>query len=201
MSRITNVLLVSAVALGLSACSSSPVKNEPVAECEYPGSSKAAPLWVCHVPPEGIPVSAVGSHGKSAAGYQFMTDMAAASARKELATNAKLYVAGMVKKHLETTGVGDAETVDAVASATTKQITDGTLVGSRILKTATAPDGTLYVLVGMDSLVAEKVTANAVKTSMNNDRALWQKFQGAKAQDEMAADIAKQRADFDKQKQ
>jgi hypothetical protein len=50
-------------------------------------------------------------------------------------------------------------------------------------------------LVGIDAGNSQKITEAAVKTSMNNDKALWQKFQAGKAQDELAADIAKQKVE------
>ena len=56
------------------------------------------------------------------------------------------------------------------------------------------------VPLGLDVASVAKLTEAAVKTSMNNDRALWQKFQAGKAQDEMAADIAKQKVEAAAQK-
>ena len=45
-------------------------------------------------------------------------------------------------------------------------------------------------MVGLDADSITQVTEQALKTSMNNDRALWQKFQADKSFDEMASDIA-----------
>jgi hypothetical protein len=42
----------------------------------------------------------------------------------------------------------------------------------------------------MDESVAASATQNALRTSMNNDRALWQQFKAQKGQDELAASIA-----------
>jgi hypothetical protein len=69
-----------------------------------------------------------------------------------------------------------------------------------MFKSLQGPDGTMYVLVGLDAASVQKLTETAVKTSMNNDRALWQKFQAGKAQDELAADIAKQKLEVASQK-
>lgn len=194
MSKITNVLLASAVALGLSACTSAPVKEKvTVAECTFPNSEKAAPLWVCDGPAEGVSVAATGSHPKTAAGIDFQKTHAATAARVKLATAMKTHVTNMIKQYAETTGAADQETVDQVFTSASKQITNETLVGSRILRSAQAPDGTMYVLVGLDEASAVKATEIALKTSMNSERALWQKFQSGKAQDELAADIAKQK--------
>lgn len=194
MSKKLNILLISAVALGVAACSSAP-KKEEVAECVFPNSEKAAPLWVCDGPVEGVAVGATGSSPKSGAGIDFMKQQAATAARVRLAQQMKVHVTNSIKQYAETTGVGDSETVDRVNTSTTKQITDQTLVGTKIYRSAQGPDGAMYVLVGIDEAGAQKITEAALKTSMNNEKALWQKFQAGKAQDELAADIAKMKAE------
>jgi hypothetical protein len=193
MSKLTNMLLISVVALGVAACSSAPAKVEKVAECVFPGSATPAPLWVCDAPVEGMTVGAVGSSPKSDAGIAFMKQMAATEARVQLAQNMKVQVQNMIKQYAETTGAASAETVDRVNTSVTKQITDQTLQGTRIFRSIAGPDGTMYVLVGLDEVGAQKLTETAVKTSMNNDQAAWQQFKAQKGQDELAAEIAKQK--------
>ncbi len=193
MSKITNVLLMSAVALSVAACSTPPAKVEKVSECVFPGSDKAAPLWVCDAPVEGMSVGAVGSAAKSDAGIAFMKQMAATEARVQLAQNMKVQVQNMIKQYAETTGAGSKETVDRVNTSVTKQITDQTLQGTKIFRSIVAPDGTMFVLVGLDEAAAQKLAETAVKTSMNNDQAAWQQFKAQKGQDELAAEIAKQK--------
>ena len=192
MSKITKVLFA-VVALGVAACSSTPEKAAPVAECVFPNSDKAAPLWVCDAPVEGMSVGAVGSAPRSDAGIAFMKQMAATEARVQLAQNMKVQVQNMIKQYAETTGAGSKETVDRVNTSVTKQITDQTLQGTKIFRSIQAPDGTMYVLVGLDEAGAQKLTETAVKTSMGNDQAAWQQFKAQKGQDELAADIAKQK--------
>ena len=189
-----NLLIISIMALGVSACSSAP-KKDVIAECVFPNSEKAAPLWVCDAPVDGVAVGATGSSPKSAAGIDFMKQQAATSARVRLAQQMKVHVANSIKQYAETTGVGDTETVDKVNTATTKQITDQTLVGTKIYRSAQGPDGAMYVLVGIDEAATQKLTEVALRSSMNNEKALWQKFQAGKAQDELAADIAKMKAE------
>lgn len=190
--------LTSAVALSvlLSACAAKQeVVKEAVPDCTFPDSpTVAAPGWVCDEPVPGIDVSAVGSADKSGAGNDFMKQQAAASARVQLAQNMKVQVTNMIKQYAETTGVGESETVDKVNTSVTKQITDETLMGSRIYKSRRSPAGTLYVLVGIDTKNFVSKTQDMLKTSMNNDKALWQQFKASKSQDELAADIAKIRA-------
>jgi hypothetical protein len=166
--------------------------KEEVADCVFPDSpGTAAPGWICDEPVEGVEVSAVGSAQKSGAGHSFMKQMAATDARVQLAQRMKVQVRNMIKQYVETTGAADQETVDKAMTSVTKQITNETLVGTKIFKTRTSPSGTLYVLLGMDPASVETAAENAIKTSMKNERALWQQFKAQKAQDELAAEIAK----------
>lgn len=181
-----------AVSIFLAACSSSSDVKEAEAECVFPDAPGAsAPGWVCDQPVEGIAVSAVGVAEKSAAGYSFMKNMAATDARVQLAQAMQVHVQNMVKQYAETTGAADTETVDKVNTSVTKQITDESLVNTKVYKTRTSPKGALYVLLGMDTASTAAATQKALRTSMNNDQALWQQFKAQKAQDELAADIAK----------
>ena len=192
MKMNTGLIGISGVMLTLllTGCGSDEIKQE-APDCVFPDSPTTdAPGWVCDQPVEGVEVSAVGMAEKSAAGHSFMKNMAATDARVHLAQSMKVHVQNMVKQYAETTGAADSETVDKVNTSVTKQITDETLVGTKIYKTRTSPNGTLYVLLGMDAAMAAQATENALKTSMGNDKALWQQFKAQKAQDELAADIA-----------
>ena len=167
---------VAVMALVLTSCGSDEVK-QAAPDCVFPDAPSAtAPGWICDEPVEGVAVSAVGVAEKSAAGHSFMKNMAATDARVQLAQSMKVHVQNMVKQYAETTGAADTETVDKVNTSVTKQITDESLVGTKIYKTRTSPNGNLYVLLGMDESVAASATQNALRTSMNNDRALWQQF-------------------------
>jgi len=199
MRKFIFVLLSTVAVIGVTSCSSTPTK-EKMADCTFPNSHESAPGWVCDQPVEGIPVAAMGSAAKSDVGYDFMKQMAATGARVQLAQNMKVQVQNMIKQYVETTGAASKETVDRVNTSVTKQITDQSLRGTRIVRSVTSPDGTLYVLVGLDESMAQKLTEAAIKTSMNNDQAAWQQFRAKKGQDELAADIAKQKMEFEKQK-
>lgn len=199
MRKLTCVLFSAVALLGLAGCASAPAKVEKVAECVFPNSEKPAPLWICDAPVEGMAVGAVGAAAKSDAGIGFMKQMAATDARVQLAQNMKVQVQNMIKQYVETTGAASKETVDRVNTSVTKQITDQTLTGTKIFRSVTGPDGTLYVLVGLDEVGVQKLTETAVKTSMGNDQAAWQQFRAQKGQDELAAEIAKQKVEFEKQ--
>lgn len=186
-----SLFTMSAIALAalLTACAGEEVKE--VAECVFPDAPDApAPGWICDEPVEGVEVSAVGVAEKSAAGHSFMKNMASTDARVQMAQAMKVHVQNMVKQYAETTGAASTETVDKVNTSVTKQITDQTLVGTKIFKTRVSPTGSLYVLLGMDANATATATQDALKTSMNNDQALWQQFKAKKGQDELAAAIA-----------
>lgn len=191
------ILLSSVLGLALTGCGSTATKTDAPAprvaahECVFPDSpTDAAPLWVCDAPVDGVAVSAVGVHEKSAAGQQFMKDHAAASARVTLAQQMRVRVTNMIKQFAETTGAASSETVDKVNTSVSKLITNEDIAGSKIYRSATSPKGTLYVLVGTDPTATKQTVEKAVRTSMGNDAALWQQFKAKKGQDELAEAIA-----------
>lgn len=203
MRKFGYFILSVVIAGGLAGCGGAPTKAEKLAklsDCTFPNSKEPAPGWVCDEPVEGMPVVAVGTAAKSDAGISFMKQMAATDARVQLAQSMRVQVQNMIKQYVETTGAASKETVDRVNTSVTKQITDQSLQGTKIVKSITSPDGTLYVLMGLDEAAAQKLTEAAVKTSMGNDQAAWQQFRAQKGQDELAADIAKQKVEFDKKK-
>lgn len=182
------ISLTASIAL-LSACSST---KDDFSDCVFPDATDtAAPGWICDQPVKGVEISAIGSTVKSGAGYDYMKSMAATSARVQLAQNMQLQVRNIIKQYVETTGETDSETVDKVMTSVTKQITNQTLVGTKIIKTRTSPTGNLYVLVGMSKESVQRASEKALKTSMRNDTALWQQFKAKQSQDELAAEISK----------
>jgi len=183
------IMLVAAAAL--AACGTKS-KKEEVAECVFPQTTAKAPQWVCSQGAvEGVAVWAPGSFQKTAAGPAFQQDQATLSGRTRLAQQMRVVVTSGIKAAIQTTGAGATETVDQVASSAAKSISVETLVGSRVFRTAYAPDGTMFVLVGVDESTAKRVVDQAVRTSMNNDRAQWQQFQGAKLQADLSAEVYK----------
>jgi len=190
--KLRSLFVASATTFLVACGSTQPAPQQPVASCVFAdGSNQPAPEWVCGAPVNGIDLSAVGYADKSGAGANFMKQMAATAARVELAQTMKVEVQNMIKQYSETTGTGDTETVDKVNTSVTKQITKETLVGSRIFRQMPTPTGGIVVLVGLAPDIVSNIAEQSLKTSMKNERALWQKFQAGKAQDELAADIAK----------
>ncbi len=184
---------------GVVACSGSSgtTKIEPVALeqdpnlCYFDNTEVRAPDWICGTPVEGYPVAAVGSFRDTKAGTSFARNQATMDGRLQLAAQMKVKVGQMVKKHLETTGVGDQETIDAVASDTGRQITAEMLMGSKAVNFRKGPNGTTYALVVIDPKAAANVGQQALQTSYKNQQAQWQRFLGEKAQNELEAEMDK----------
>jgi LPP20 lipoprotein len=198
MKKQLTIYLMLALAAVMSGCSSTGGKEMGAAapvlpDCHFPGTKEIAPGWVCDRPVPGWAVTAAGSAEKTGAGFAFQKQMAMTNARVQLAQQMKVHVANMVKQYAETSGSGDSETVDRVNTSVTKQITDETVAGSKPIDSVQGPDGILWILVGLDDKSVEDLTKAAIRTSMNNDHAVWQKLQADKAQDELANEIAKQK--------
>lgn len=196
MKTLKFTLAAVAVASLVGCSSSEPVEQASVPDCTFPApdNKEAAPMWVCTGAWPDYDLTAVGFSDKSAAGTSFMREQAILAARQELASILSTRIESSIKNFVETTGKGDSETVDAVASSVKKQITATTLVGSKPLIQTSTPSQGLAVLVGLDPETAANVATQALKASMNNEKALWQKFQSDKAFEELANDIANMNA-------
>ena len=150
-----------------------------------------APSWVLMPDVEGG-LAAAGSAKIGSAGMQFAKTEAMASARDAMARQISVKVNNMFKSFTQTTGVGDAQTVDKVAANVSKQVAQQTLQGTKQKDAWISPCNELWVFLVMDPNVAETATKQAVKTSLRNEQALWQQFQAKKAQDELDAAIEKE---------
>lgn len=163
----------------------------PEPYCVYPEDSTAqvpAPEWIC---------SPFPAEGLTSVGIAQEQTKCIANARRELVQNLKFRVDDAVKLYAESIGSGDAETIDEVATAVTQQITQETLVGGEMHKMSSSPSGTVYCLVSMKEGEVQETVKNALRTSMNNDGALWQQFKAKPDYNEMAEEIVKMTVDVD----
>lgn len=173
----------------LAGCSATP-QRPATAGCTFPDSRSPAPAWVCGEPLEGVTVSAVGSAPAAEAGSGFTRQMASTDARVQLAQSLRVHVSNLIRDYVAVTGMADGESVDRVSTSVSQQITDETLIGSRIYRTAVAPNGSMYVLVGLDANYARELGERAIRSSMRHERTLWQHFQAERSLDELARAIA-----------
>ena len=159
------------------------------AQCKIEGAS--APDWICNggANMEGG-VFAVGSAQKSPLGIGFQRQEAMAAARDALSRQMSVKVKNMFKTYMSSTGTGDAQTAERVATNVSKQLSKEVLQGSKLLNTWISPKGTMYVLVGMKNI--KQAVKQAAKTTLHNDQALWQEFKAKKAQENLDAEIDKE---------
>jgi hypothetical protein len=139
-----------------------------------------APSWTCTPMVEGA-YAGVGISQKSAAGMGMMRRVALANGRSDLAQQIKSQVKDKVETFTRSTGNGDQETVDQVATAVSKQVAKIDLSGSKAVDSWQSPSGALYLLVTVPEGTVNGEVKNAVKTSFKNDQALWQQFQSKNA--------------------
>ena len=160
-------------------------------DCVYPNSQTRAPEWVCGTPVDGYPISAVGEHRATKAGVSHARKMATQNGRTALAAEMKTLVGEISKNFMQTTGVGDQETVDAFTSVAQRQVTAETLFGSKAIQFKQGPDGTTYALVVMDPSQAANAAKQVLQTSYNNQKAQYQQFLAQKADAEVQAELDK----------
>lgn len=151
---------------------------------------EGAPKWV-QVPFVADAISEVGSAKKNAGNDMgFQREEAMASARDNIARQISTKVKNMFKSFKSSTTAGDG-TFDKTVESVSKQITQQTLVGSRVKDMWRSKTGTLYVLMVLDSKSVSALMADSAKSAYKNDQAAYQRFMAAKAQGELDAELAK----------
>ncbi|MEA2091411.1 MAG: LPP20 family lipoprotein [Campylobacterota bacterium] len=176
---LTSIALAGLIAATISGCGAEP-KPEEVADFRCKQENTLAPKWTCVPMVEGA-YAGVGVAQKSAAGMGHMRRVALANGRSDLAQQIKAQVKDKVETFTRTTGVGDSETVDQVTTAVSKQIAKVDLQGSKAVDSWTAPSGSIYMLVTVPESTVNGEVKKAVKTSYQNEQALWQQFQSKNA--------------------
>jgi hypothetical protein len=156
MRNLWCVLLSATIVLSGSAWSAevpstANAKVKKAKKCVFPKSKKRAPAWVCNPHADGIEVAAVGSAAKSKAGKSFMEQMAVADARAHLAQN--LHESAQPKAE----GSQDAANTSDSDSTVITKIANESLEDTKIIKRSYGPNGTLYVLIGIDEAGAQKL--------------------------------------------
>jgi len=178
--------------LGLTGCANNAQPQAPVA-AQCPIDGVAAPTWVCDGANMEGGVAVVASAAPVPNGRSFQKEIAISNARNELAKQIAVKVSTMLKQYQATTGQGNDQTADTAIESVSKQVAQQTLTGTKMIHMWPSPKGTLYVLVGMpDQKAAKESIKKAVKTSLQNNKALWQEFKAKKAQEELDATIEKE---------
>ncbi len=114
-----------------------------------------------------------------------------ADGRDSLASQISIKVSNLFKSYKGTTGSGDAATFDATSSKVSKQLASETLTESRSVDNWTSKNGDLYILVIIPNTSVKAKIEDAVKTSFENDQAMYQQFLASKAQGELDFELSK----------
>ncbi|MBU5614487.1 LPP20 family lipoprotein [Geomonas azotofigens] len=187
MLKMKIIFTLLALAL-LAACSSTQTN---VAKGVANPVGEGAPQWVLD-PGSVAGLNAVGSAAKSPGGIQFQRNEAMAGGRDELARILSVKVKNSFKNFSEQTGVGDSQTFDKVTTSVSQQLAKQTLNGSKQKDLWLGQDGTMYILVSLDPKAVADITKQLAISSLNNERALFQKEEAKKAFNELEADIDKE---------
>jgi len=195
------VLFSTATLFALSGCSGkdseteSPIVSAPMQDPNACYESKVlAPNWICDPFIEGG-LGAIGSAPKNPLGRGFQQTEAMADARDSLARELGTKVKNMFKSFAQSTGVGEDQSIEKVATNVSKQIASQNLEGARQKGRWISPDGTLFVHVVLDPqgvATFKEEAKTIVKTSLKNDSALYQQFLAKRGMEELDAEIDKE---------
>ena len=189
MNKLTKLSTAIAISVAITACGSTP---------ETPDELNAnIPEWVLNpVVEDGIAAAACVSSSGS-----MTTDKAQATAlsRVDLAQQIGTKVKALDKTYQERVDVAGQAQVGSTFTSVSKQLTEQSLTGSRVIKTSYANfDGKnqLCVLTALGSSSTKEVFDNIVKQSerpgtIDQEKVLYQEFKAYKAQEELDAELMK----------
>ncbi|MBQ3037619.1 MAG: LPP20 family lipoprotein [Clostridia bacterium] len=180
MEKILFAIILSAVAVGCASKVSSVEENAP----EIAACFEGAPEWAISGAAEGG-LSAVGMAKIGKAGINFARTEALANGRDEIARILSIKVNNMFKNFTQTTGIGDEETVDRVAASVSKQVASQMISGSKQFASWVSPCNELYILVAVDTQIAQEAVISQSVSSFKNNEALWQQYVAEKGQEEL----------------
>lgn len=181
------VVAAGLIMAGCSGGSKEAAKPEADFRCKQAGT--LAPEWTCKPYKSGLIVG-LGTAPKNVAGdYGMQMEEAEANGRTSLARRLETKVQTLMKNWKRITGGGIDQTYEKNVESVSKQTANKTLRNSRALETWQNPaDGTLFLLMGIDKADAEA----GLKTSLKNEKALWQQFQSKKAMEELDNEMEKE---------
>ncbi len=135
---------------------------------------QAAPVWICDQPLPELYLQAVGKAEKSAAGPNYMQDIARIAALDQLLEKLKVETTKRMQRYFIAIDGVDEQAVDALISHTLDAITRKSIANTQNINALTGPEGRLYVLVGLDSSATTVLIESYVTASINSTPALWQ---------------------------
>ncbi len=190
---IRNIIIATSVtALFFSGCAKKNIAPSEQERVIYKNPKlEGAPAWVFKPQVPGK-VAGIGSAPPNAAGdIGFQREEAMANARDYIAREIQVKVGNMIKSFKSATGSGADATFDKAVESVSKQVASQTLSGTVLEDTWQNREGTLFVLVVIDTKNIKDAMEKSIKTSFKNDKALYQKFLAAKANKELDKELEK----------
>lgn len=183
MKKIVTIISTAIITLSFNGCSS-----KTADEIEMSKNALAdLPRWY-HTPSIlGDKYAAAGSaKPNTAKDLELQKLEASATARAELARMVEVRIKDMFKRATQELGLGDDQTIDHAVQYATKQITNVILTNTSQKRIFLSKDtDILYVLYVMDEKSTEQQISNSIKNSMQNEKALWNKFQATQVWNEL----------------
>jgi uncharacterized lipoprotein YehR (DUF1307 family) len=187
------IVIASILLIGLVGCGGK--KAEPKVDANSKGYTDpmfdGAPQWVIAPYLEGTVVALGVASPNAGNDYSFQVEEAVADGRTKLARRIETKIKSMFKQFKATTGAGKSGTYDKATSSVSKQVSNQTLRGTKMMNSWINKQRTLFVLVGIDSKEVAQMTEAQTKTSFKNDKALYQEFKAKKAFDELDLELQK----------
>jgi len=193
MKQFSTLFLSAIIVVGFGACSSKQDEvevNEIVQVCMQDGVK--APSWTCNPEFQGS-IAAVGIAKMNAGNDKsFQRAEALADGRDALATQIEVKTNNLFKSYKAITGTGNDATYDNSSSKVSKQVASQTLNGSKAVAVWQHPSTKeLYLLVTVSSDSVKNDLKEGVKTSFQNDKAIYQKLIADEASGELEKELEK----------
>jgi hypothetical protein len=190
MNKVVKLTAVAAVTAVLAACGSTTPED----------LNKNIPDWVLNP----IVEDGIASATCVSASNNMTTDKAQAQAlaRVELAQTINTKVKALDKVYQERIDVDGQSQVGSTFTSVSKQLTDQSLNGARVIKTSYANfngKNQLCVMVSLGASSTKELFDNILKdsqrpVSMDQEKVLYQEFKAHKAQQELEAELQKQKS-------
>lgn len=193
MKQFSTLLLSAIIAVGFGACSSKQDEvevKEIVQACMQDGVK--APNWTCNPEFQGS-IAAVGIAKMNAGNDKsFQRAEALADGRDALAAQIEVKTNNLFKSYKAITGTGNDATYDNSSSKVSKQVASQTLNGSKAVAVWQHPSTKeLYLLVTVSSDSVKKDLKDSVKTSFQNEKAIYQQLVADEASGELDKELEK----------
>ena len=184
------ILFISALITG---CSNSP-EPKPADEgfaCMQDGVK--APSFTCNPQFDGYTVALGVAQMNAGNDKTFQRTEAMGAGRDAIVRQIEVKVSNLLKQYRGTTGAGANATFDKATSDVSKQIASQTLSGSKQIGNSWRHPETkeLFVLVGIPTESVKNKMDSAIKSSFENQDALYQQFLAEKANGNLDKELEK----------